>query len=120
MSNIYDAFETDDPDQMSDILLATIGELIEADRAGDGPIIEELWEKVEEMINSLVEAVQSCYYVDKIGGYMNCTELLDKYWSCFGHLDLAIGETVTIEDMVGSEQFSQEEAEQITKCLEDC
>ena len=57
MSNIYDAFETDDPDQMSDILLATIGELIEADRAGDGPIIEELWEKVEEMIASLVEAV---------------------------------------------------------------
>lgn len=57
MSNIYDAFETDDPDQMCDILLATIGELIEADRAGDGPIIEELWEKVEEMITSLVEAV---------------------------------------------------------------
>lgn len=57
MSNIYDAFETDDPDQMSDILLETIGELIEADRAGDSPIIEELWEKVEEMINSLVEAV---------------------------------------------------------------
>jgi hypothetical protein len=57
MSNIYDAFETDDPDQMSDILLETIGELIEADRAGDGPIIEELWEKVEEMITSLVESV---------------------------------------------------------------
>lgn len=57
MSNIYDAFETDDPDQMSDILLETIGELIEADRAGDGPIIEELWEKVEEMIASLIEAV---------------------------------------------------------------
>ena len=57
MSNIYDAFETDDPDQMSDILLKTIGELIEADRAGDSPIIEELWEKVEEMIASLIEAV---------------------------------------------------------------
>ena len=57
MSDILDAFETDDPDQMSDILLYTIGQLIEADRAGDGPIIEELWEKVEDMINSLVEAV---------------------------------------------------------------
>jgi len=57
MSDIYDAFETDDPDQMSDILLQTIGELIEADRAGDGPIIEELWEKVEEMIASLIEAI---------------------------------------------------------------
>lgn len=57
MSNILDAFETDDPDQMSDILLETIGQLIEADRAGDSPIIEELWEKVEEMITSLVEAV---------------------------------------------------------------
>ena len=57
MSDIYDAFETDDPDQMSDILLQTIGELIKADRAGDGPIIEELWEKVEEMIASLIEAI---------------------------------------------------------------
>jgi len=57
MSNIYDAFETDDPDQMSDILIHTIGQLIEADRAGDGPIVEELWEKVEDMITSLVEAV---------------------------------------------------------------
>ena len=51
---------------------------------------------------------------------MNCTELLDKYWSCFGNLDLAVGETLTIEDMVGSEQFNQKEAEQIIKCLEDC
>lgn len=51
---------------------------------------------------------------------MNCTELLDKYWSCFGHLDLVVGETLTIEDMVGSEQFNQKEAEQIIKCLEDC
>ena len=59
MSDILDAFETDDPDQMSDILLDTIGQLIEADRAGDGPIIEELWEKVEDMISSLVEAVQT-------------------------------------------------------------
>lgn len=57
MSNILDAFETDDPDQISDILLETIGQLIEADRAGDSPIIEELWEKVEDMITSLVEAV---------------------------------------------------------------
>jgi hypothetical protein len=57
MSNIFEIFETDDPDQMSDILLETIGELIEADRAGDSPIIEELWEKVEDMITSLVEAV---------------------------------------------------------------
>lgn len=57
MSNIYDAFETDDPDQMSDILLATIGELIEADRAGDGPIIEELWEKLDDMVTELVAAV---------------------------------------------------------------
>jgi hypothetical protein len=57
MSDILDAFETDDPDQMSDILLDTIGQLIEADRAGDDPIIEELWEKVEDMISSLVEAV---------------------------------------------------------------
>ena len=57
MSNILDAFETDDPDQMSDILMETIGQLIEADRAGDSPIIEELWEKVEDMITSLVEAV---------------------------------------------------------------
>jgi hypothetical protein len=57
MSDILDAFETDDPDQMSDILLDTIGQLIEADRAGDSPIIEELWEKVEDMITSLVEAV---------------------------------------------------------------
>ncbi len=57
MSNIFEIFETDDPDQMSGILLETIGELIEADRAGDGPIIEELWEKVEDMVNSLVEAV---------------------------------------------------------------
>ena len=57
MSDILDAFETDDPDQMSDILLDTIEQLIEADRAGDGPIIEELWEKVEDMINSLIDAV---------------------------------------------------------------
>jgi hypothetical protein len=57
MSDILDAFETDDPDQMSDILIDTIGQLIEADRAGDGPIIEELWEKVEDMINSLIDAV---------------------------------------------------------------
>ena len=57
MSEILDAFETDDPDQMSDILIDAIGQLIEADRAGDGPIIEELWEKVEDMITSLVEAI---------------------------------------------------------------
>ena len=57
MSDILDAFETDDPDQMSDILIDAIGQLIEADRAGDSPIIEELWEKVEGMIASLVEAV---------------------------------------------------------------
>jgi len=51
---------------------------------------------------------------------MNCKELLDRYWSCFGHLDLTVGETITIEDMVASEQFNQEEALEIIKCLEDC
>jgi len=57
MSDLFEIFETDDPEQMHDILFDVIGQLIEADRAGDGPIIEELWEKVEDMISSLVEAV---------------------------------------------------------------
>ena len=46
---------------------------------------------------------------------MKCKELLDRYWSCFGHLDL-----ISVEDMVGSEQFTLEEAQKITKCLEGC
>ena len=57
MSDLYDVFETDDPEQMHDILIDAIGQLIEADRAGDGPIIEELWDKIDEMVTELVEAV---------------------------------------------------------------
>ena len=57
MSDLFEIFETDDPEQMHDILFDVIGQLIEADRAGDGPIIEELWDKLDDMINSLVEAV---------------------------------------------------------------
>jgi len=57
MSNLYDVFETDDPEQMHDILIDAIGQLIEADRAGDGPIIEELWDKIDEMVTERVEAV---------------------------------------------------------------
>ena len=57
MSDLYDVFETDDPEQMHDILFDVIGQLIEADRAGDGPIIEELWDKLDDMVTELVEAV---------------------------------------------------------------
>ena len=57
MSDILDAFETDDPDQMSDILIDTIGQLIEADRVGDGPIIEELWDKLDDMLAQLIMAL---------------------------------------------------------------
>ena len=57
MSDLYDVFETDDPEQMHDILIDTIGQLIEADRAGDGPIIEELWDKLDDMVTELVGAV---------------------------------------------------------------
>jgi hypothetical protein len=35
MSDLYEVFETDDPEQMHDILFDVIGQLIEADRAGD-------------------------------------------------------------------------------------
>lgn len=51
---------------------------------------------------------------------MKCKELLDRYWSCFGHLDLDAEEVISVEDMVGSEQFTLEEAQKITKCLEGC
>jgi hypothetical protein len=51
---------------------------------------------------------------------MSCKELLDKYWSCFGHLDLGAKEVISAEDMVGSGQFTQSEAEQVIKCLEGC
>ena len=57
MSDLYDVFETDDPEQMHDILIDTIGQLIEADRAGDGPIIEELWDKLDDMLAQLIMAV---------------------------------------------------------------
>ena len=57
MSDLFEIFETDDPEQMHDILIDAIGQLIEADRAGDGPIIEELWDKIDEMVTELIEAV---------------------------------------------------------------
>ena len=57
MSNLYEVFETDDPEQMHDILFDVIGQLIEADRAGDGSIIEELWDKLDDMVTELIMAV---------------------------------------------------------------
>lgn len=57
MSDLYEVFETDDPEQMHDILFDVIGQLIEADRAGDGPIIEELWDKLDDMVTELVGSV---------------------------------------------------------------
>ena len=57
MSDLYDVFETDDPEQMRDILIDAIGQLIEADRAGDGPIIEELWDKLDDMLAQLIMAI---------------------------------------------------------------
>ena len=51
MSDLYDVFE------MHDILFDVIGQLIEADRAGDGPIIEELWDKLDDMLAELIMAV---------------------------------------------------------------
>ena len=51
---------------------------------------------------------------------MTCKNLLDRYWSCFGHLDLKPKELISVEDMVESMEFTREEAEQVTKCLEGC
>jgi len=51
---------------------------------------------------------------------MTCKEHLDRYWGCFGHLDLKPEELISVEDMVGSMEFTREEAEQVTKCLEGC
>tara|TARA_R110000782_G_scaffold175740_1_gene266858 strand:- start:42 stop:197 length:156 start_codon:yes stop_codon:yes gene_type:complete len=51
---------------------------------------------------------------------MTCKELLERYWGCFGHHVLKPEELISVEDMVGSMEFTREEAEQVTKCLEGC
>jgi hypothetical protein len=44
---------------------------------------------------------------------MNDHQLLNKYWNTFGHLDLEPGEMLDKDDIVGSEAFTEKDADRL-------
>ena len=50
---------------------------------------------------------------------MTNKELIDKYTYVFGHLDFKSGEILSVEDMVSSCEFSEEESKRIINLLLD-
>jgi hypothetical protein len=44
---------------------------------------------------------------------MNDHQLLNKYWNTFGHLDLKPGEILDKDDIVGSEAFTEKDADRL-------
>mgnify|MGYP001560625502 CR=1 FL=1 len=44
---------------------------------------------------------------------MDDRELLHKYWDAFGHLDFEPGEILCKDDIVGSEAFTDQEADRL-------
>lgn len=53
MDKLLELFETDDPDQMADRLMELIRQMLDADRQGDGHIVEELMDEITEMVQEL-------------------------------------------------------------------
>jgi len=48
---------------------------------------------------------------------MDDLELLKKYWGTFGHLDFEPGEILCKDDIVGSEAFTDQEADRLVILL---
>ena len=44
-------------------------------------------------------------------------QLLQEYWSAFGHLDFDDGEVLDKEDILGSELFTENEADRLVTIL---
>tara|TARA_B110000858_G_scaffold39179_1_gene44492 strand:+ start:2005 stop:2178 length:174 start_codon:yes stop_codon:yes gene_type:complete len=56
MDTLLELFETDDPDQVADILMELLNQILSADRLGDEAYAEDLTEKFEEMVRLLAGA----------------------------------------------------------------
>lgn len=56
MDTLLELFETDDPDQVADILMELLSQILSADRLGDEAYAEDLTEKFEEMVRLLAGA----------------------------------------------------------------
>jgi len=48
---------------------------------------------------------------------MDDNQLLKKYWNTFGHLDFEPGEILCKDDIVGSEAFTDQEADRLVTLL---
>lgn len=47
------------------------------------------------------------------GSNMDNNQLLRKYWNTFGHLDLELGEILDKDDIVGSNAFTEKDADRL-------
>jgi|13_taG_2_1085334.scaffolds.fasta_scaffold206583_2 hypothetical protein len=56
MNAIYDAFDTDDPDQIADRLVDRVMEILAADRENDHEYTEGLLEEFQQMVRALAGA----------------------------------------------------------------
>ena len=56
MNDAYDLFETDDPDQMSDEIMAMVREILQSEAYGEREYVAELLEELEEKIRYLAGA----------------------------------------------------------------
>jgi len=56
MANLYDLFESDDPDQITDEIMGRVEEIIYADRHSGSDYIIQLMEELEERVRYLAEA----------------------------------------------------------------
>ena len=48
---------------------------------------------------------------------MDNNQLLRAYWDAFGHLDFEPGEVLSKEDILGSEAFTEQEADRLSILL---
>jgi len=56
MSDSYDLFETDDPDQMADEVMAMVREILVSEAYGEREYVAELMEELEEKVRYLAGA----------------------------------------------------------------
>lgn len=55
MASLYDLFESDDPDEITDEIMGRVEEIIYADRHSGSDYIIQLMEELEERIRYLAE-----------------------------------------------------------------
>jgi hypothetical protein len=56
MSDSYDLFETDDPDQMADEVMSMVREILLSEAYGEREYVAELMEELEEKVRYLAGA----------------------------------------------------------------